>query len=81
MRDPERIDRMIELMRQAWHRFPDWRLNQLVINASDTSYDCDKPHECGLGLVYYIEDDVMEKKLKQLAGSRNPRLADDADSL
>jgi len=55
---------MVELLRAAWHRNPDWRLTQLLINASDTPYDCDKPQECGLGLVYYIEDDVMEKRLK-----------------
>jgi uncharacterized protein YihD (DUF1040 family) len=59
---------MIELLRQAWHRNPDMRLTQLLINASDTSYDCDKPHECGLGLVDYIEDDVMENKLRSWAG-------------
>jgi hypothetical protein len=61
---------MIELLREAWHRNPDWRLNQLVINASDTPYDCDKPHECGLGLVYFIEDDEMEKRLKGIARPR-----------
>jgi uncharacterized protein YihD (DUF1040 family) len=59
---------MIELLREAWHHNPDMRLTQLVINASDTSYDCDKPHECGLGLVYYIEDDAMEKKLRGWTG-------------
>jgi hypothetical protein len=72
MRDPQRIDRIIEVLREAWHRFPDLRLNQLIINASDTPYDCDKPHECGLGLVYYIEDDTMEKRLKGLVASRRP---------
>lgn len=70
MRDPNRIDRMIELLREAWHRNPDWRLTQLVINATDTSYDCDKPHECGLGLVYYIEDETMEKRLRGMGGGR-----------
>ena len=68
MRDPARIDRMIELLRAAWQRNPDWRLTQLLINASDTPYDCDKPHECGLGLVYYIEDDTMEQRLRGMAG-------------
>jgi hypothetical protein len=68
MREPNRIDRMIELLRQAWLRNPDMRLTQLVINVSDTPYDCDKPHECGLGLVYYISDELMEKKLTGWAG-------------
>ena len=70
MRDPERIDRVIEALRQAWHRHPDWRLNQLLINASDVPYDCDKPYECGLGLVYYIEDALMEKRLRGIGTSQ-----------
>ena len=62
---------MIELLRQAWLRNPDMRLTQLLINAYD------KPYECGLGLVYYIEDDVMENKLRSWAGlSRVPPQAD-----
>ena len=73
MRDPDRIDRIVEVLRQAWHRHPDWRLNQLVINVCDTPYDCDKPHECGLGLVYYIEDDTMEKRLRGIVDSRSAR--------
>ena len=68
MRDPARIDRIVEQLRAAWHHNPDWRLTQLLINASDTPYDCDKPHECGLGLVYYIEDDVMEQGLRGMMG-------------
>jgi hypothetical protein len=71
MRDPDRIDRIVEALRKAWHRNPDWRLNQLVINASDTPYDCDEPHKCGLGLVFYIEDDVMETRLRGMANARN----------
>jgi len=67
---------MIELLRDAWHHNPDMRLTQLVINASDTPYDCDKPHECGLGLVYYIEDDEFEKKLRGWAGPRR-KLSED----
>jgi hypothetical protein len=67
MRDPARIERIIEQLRAARHRNPDWRLTQLVINACDTPYDCDKPYECGLGLVFYIEDDVMEKRLRGMA--------------
>jgi uncharacterized protein YihD (DUF1040 family) len=69
MRDPDRIDRVIELLRQAWHRHPDWRLNQLLINACDVPYHCDKPNESGLGLVYYIEDDVMERRLRGIGKS------------
>ena len=66
MRDPERIDRMVEVLRQAWHRHPDWRLNQLIINT------CNVPYEANLGSVYYVEDDTMEKKLKATANAKPP---------
>ena len=59
MRDPERIDRMIELLRDVWSQVPDWRLTQLVINASDTHHDC--------GPVFYLEDDELERRLQRLS--------------
>lgn len=76
MRDPNRIDRIIELLRQAWHRNPDWRLNQLIINAANVPSGYYKPvgdglrvvPEDGLGLIFYLEDDVMEKRLKGMTG-------------
>jgi len=76
MRDPNRIDRIIELLRQAWHRNPDWRLNQLIINAADVPSRYYKPVGGGLravpeddfGLIFYIEDDIMEKRLKGMTG-------------
>ena len=61
-RDPQRIDRMIELLREAWHLFPDERLTQLVINATDIRHNC--------GPIFYLEDDAMEKKLKGLIVGR-----------
>ncbi len=54
-RDPDRIDRMIELLRQAWHASPDMRLTQLIINVSDIHHDC--------GPIYYLEDTEMEANL------------------
>jgi uncharacterized protein YihD (DUF1040 family) len=66
MRDPKRIDRIIELLRQAWHRNPDWRLNQLIINAANVSSRYYEPvgdlhvvPDDGLGLIFYLEDDAM----------------------
>ncbi len=61
-RDPERIDRMVELLRQAWHLFPDERLTQLVMNAADAHEVC--------APLFYLEDDKMEEKLKKLIASR-----------
>lgn len=57
-RDPERIDRMIELLRAAWRLQPDWRLTQLIINATETTHDCSP--------VYYLDDDAMERRLEAL---------------
>jgi uncharacterized protein YihD (DUF1040 family) len=59
MRDPERIDRLLDLLREVWTKVPDWRLTQLVINASDTQHDC--------GPVFYLEDAELEQRLRQLS--------------
>lgn len=61
MRDPERIDRIVALLQEVWRKEPNWRLTQLVINASDTHHDC--------GSVYYLEDDELEQRLQRLAMS------------
>ena len=61
-RDPQRIDRMVELLREAWHLFPDERLTQLVINATDTHHDC--------GPVYYMDDVELERRLQNVVAER-----------
>lgn len=55
-RDPNRIDRMMELLREAWHLQPDFRLTQLVMVVTD------KPEDGGA--VFYMEDDTMEQRLR-----------------
>ena len=40
---------------------PDWRLTQLLINASDTQHNC--------GPVFYLEDDEFEQRLKRLSSA------------
>jgi uncharacterized protein YihD (DUF1040 family) len=59
MRDPARIERILELLSEVWSKVPDWRLTQLVINASDTKHNC--------GPVFHLEDDQFEEKLKALS--------------
>ncbi len=39
MRDPKRIDRIVEALREAWKRTPDQRLGQLVICLMDNPED------------------------------------------
>jgi len=65
-RDPKRIDRMVELLREAWSLFPDERLTQLVINISDTHHDC--------GPVYFLEDVEMERRLQFRIDQRRKQL-------
>lgn len=51
MRDPERIDKFIDLLREIWHKHPDMRFSQLIGNA------------LGFGDNYYVEDDESYNKL------------------
>jgi uncharacterized protein YihD (DUF1040 family) len=53
MRDPDRIEKMIGLIRKVWYKSPDLRLTQLIMNALKMNED-----------PYYVEDDVLEKALK-----------------
>jgi uncharacterized protein YihD (DUF1040 family) len=55
VRDPARIDRMLELLRAAWKRNPDLRLLQLFLNLRLP------------GDPYYTEDDWLEDELKAMA--------------
>ena len=52
MRDPERIDRVCDLLREVWKQVPDWRLGQLLFNLTGR-YD-----------MFYVEDNVIEEELK-----------------
>ena len=51
MRDPERIDRIINKLRGLWHTHPDWRLGQLVSNLQGP----------GRQDVFFTEDDEWER--------------------
>ena len=60
MRDPGRIDEMVELLRALWRNYPEWRLAQLVLNAHSIAA---APEEA-----YFAEDDVLERGLRMLLG-------------
>ena len=55
MRNPERIDKVINQIRDIWKCVPDLRLGQLILNVIP-------PHT----ELYYIEDDVLLKLIKDL---------------
>ena len=74
MRDPARIDGMLEVIRHAWMRYPDLRLGQLLVNAVRPSEPCPE--------VFYVEDSSLLQKLAdmergwdELAKARGKRLA------
>ncbi len=54
MRDPKRINRILSLIRNYWHKYPDMRLTQIIYNAD--------PKELGFNL----EDSDLETELEKL---------------
>jgi len=56
MRDPERIDEMLELIREVWQNNPDLRLGQLIVNAA-------RMREPATENIFYIEDRSLAKGL------------------
>ena len=56
MRDPARIERILELIGEAWRQNPDLRLGQLVVNAA--------PIAEPLPGLFYLEDSVLEDRLR-----------------
>lgn len=55
MRDPERIGRITAKLHELWAMQPDTRFVQMILNALPTD----------VGTPYYVEDEVMEKKLDE----------------
>lgn len=53
MRDPARIERILELVEKIWRHSPDFRLTQLIMNVLNMNSD-----------PYYVEDDELENALK-----------------
>lgn len=53
MRDPNRIDGILEQVAEVWRRFPDLRLGQLILNL-DTE-----------NRMYMMEDDMLVEKLQE----------------
>ena len=56
MRDPERIDRILGLLRKEWKKFPDWRLGQLLVNIADADGWTNSD-------LFYYDDDRLESAL------------------
>ena len=66
MRDPKRIDVILQEISTIWHKYPDMRLGQLIGNVLE-----------GPNL-YYVEDDSLVKALKDVyEGAKEPVEFDD----
>jgi len=50
MRDPRRIETLLDALREVWTRNPDLRLGQLLVNAIRPEQPCPE--------IFYAEDDV-----------------------
>lgn len=53
MRDINRIDRILGMLKTIWEEYPDWRFCQLYVNLF------------GNGDNFYVEDDRVEKGLEK----------------
>ena len=51
MRDPKRIKRILNKIEECWNKYPDFRLGQLLINATQKD------------ILYYFEDDDLEASI------------------
>lgn len=54
MRDPKRIPKILNEIKNIWEKHPDLRLGQLIINSSRKAF------------LFYLEDDDLLKNLKEL---------------
>lgn len=60
MRDPNRIDKILEVLGDVWKIVPDWRFGQLISNLQ--YFYNSKDGDC-----FFVEDDKMYEFLKSLA--------------
>ncbi|MDJ0895763.1 MAG: hypothetical protein QNJ92_11535 [Alphaproteobacteria bacterium] len=58
MRDPERIDEILDLVRQVWLEDPDLRLGQIIVNAVRPRDPCPE--------IFAAEDGALRRGLTRL---------------
>jgi len=68
MRDPKRIDVILQQISNIWHKYPDMRLGQLIGNVLE-----------GASL-YYVEDDGLVSALKDMYENAKEPISFDSDS-
>lgn len=55
MRDPNRINSVLETVRRVWVNLPDWRLGQLICNIA---------REAGVWDSFYMEDEELDAQAR-----------------
>lgn len=62
MRDPARIERILDLIGAEWHKYPDQRLGQLIENAliKDGSLKSHGMLMTNAHCIFHTEDDLVE---------------------
>lgn len=68
MRDPERIDKILNELREVWIANPDLRLAQMILNTSS---------HVGPSRLYHVEDDELIKEIKRVLKPRSPSADED----
>lgn len=64
MRDPKRIDKFCDLLKEIWKRVPDWRFGQLISNLG-------KQLEWTPGGFFYAEDEEFMNELARILAKFN----------
>lgn len=72
MRDPARIDRIIEKLRRFWHAVPDWRFGQVAVNLRATFAEEDDDFEERLDGVIFVDEGVDRVRMSTLTDPPPP---------
>lgn len=59
MRDPVRIERMLDKLKELWKANPDWRLCQLIFNIARNTNTLETFD------IFYVEDTILEITLNR----------------
>ena len=68
MRDPKRIDKFCDLLKEIWKRVPDWRFGQLISNLG-RQFRSD--FEWTPGALFYMEDEEFMNELSRILAKFN----------
>ena len=74
MRDPNRIDDFCRMLAYYWHRVPDWRFGQLIVNVLGAYVE-----ETGRD-IFFPEDDELLKFFKKYFACNKGECKDGKDS-